>query len=1025
MRKLPKRTFPEAALAAAESLLSKRDGPEDHIRQNIVRLLDALKIENELTYRTAAGPADIYLPRRRVLIETKAVGLADDPDKPQARDSNESPRQQMERYLLSELREERDLLPLEGTSDRPWIGMVTDGQVWHVWRYDATSGGVLQHFLDGFRPSSAEELLSTIWPLVESSPIGKPWILADPRVLFEPLREQLQKVFEDLREQHKAETATKQQLWLDMLRTSNMEPENDAATQRLFVTHSFLVALARGVIHTLTQPREGPDPRKILSDGFVAWIPATVAGRQWAQDFLEKIHEYEWRRRRGDVLRPLYERFVDARDRQDFGEYYTPDWLAEIIVHEVLDDEWCEQAVEAALTADQDPERLRGRGVLDPTCGSGTFLYHAARRILGSEALARQQLDSVGRARVVAGLVNGIDVHPVAAEIARATLLRALPAKPPGGSAAIRIYEGDALLVRSYDDQSLFRPTNGEFQFETPAGRVVLLPRSFVNLAEFADLLRRLVGSAMEEQPVPSDVCASIPKEDRDALVKARDSLAEIIREEGNSVWTWFITNISGPFRLMERKVDRITANPPWVSMAGIQAVSRKRALEEFAKDPCGLWTGGKNAPHFDIAQLFVKRCREIYLADPDKDPAGWLVKRAALKSEGWGKFRKWHTEGVLGQSIDLLDIQPFGGGDARRCCILFDHRTSSTTLAATQEPEIQARLLGRKRPEQDMPREAALKLMEFVPTEAPFPRQVSDYCDAKRKWKPLFRQGATVTPMVLTLAAIVQRKKTTRECPVSVTTTRSHKKPWSRINPQTGEFPGDWIRNLLTSNDLYAFTAANHLPQTIIPVDQKGQLLADPGAISDSWQEFDEIYREHRGHGKRTPKSLIGQIDFSKKLSSQLSLTGTKRTLVLHPTSGDIMRAARVIPGLAIIGHSLHYYPAITEAEAAYLVGVLNAPALNPAFVASRTSGRHFVNNPWRAVPIPRYNHNDSLHREIARLARRAEKLASRWCSENPSRSGQLAVSKRIRDLLKDSGILENLNGTVRQLLPQHVCRR
>ena len=135
-------------------------------------------------------------------------------------------------------------------------------------------------------------------------------------------------------------------------------------------------------------------------------------------------------------------------------------------------------------------------------------------------------------------------------------------------------------------------------------------------------------------------------------------------------------------------------------------------------------------------------------------------------------------------------------------------------------------------------------------------------------------------------------------------------------------------------------------------------------------------------------------------------------------------MRAARIIPGLAIIGHSLHYYPAITEAEAAYLVGVLNAPALNPAFVASRTSGRHFVNNPWRAVPIPRYNHNDSLHREIARLARRAEKIANQWCSENPGRSGQLAISKRIRSLLLDRGIFDNLDDAVCQLLPQHVRR-
>ncbi len=48
--------------------------------------------------------------------------------------------------------------------------------------------------------------------------------------------------------------------------------------------------------------------------------------------------------RRGDVLGPLYEAFVDARDRRDFGEVYTPDWLAELMVQETLDDDWCPSA---------------------------------------------------------------------------------------------------------------------------------------------------------------------------------------------------------------------------------------------------------------------------------------------------------------------------------------------------------------------------------------------------------------------------------------------------------------------------------------------------------------------------------------------------------------------------------------------------------------------------------------------------------------------------------------------------------
>ncbi|MDE2913430.1 MAG: hypothetical protein OXL68_10970 [Paracoccaceae bacterium] len=88
-------------LAAARALLrGDANRPEDNIRQDIGRLLDAFEIENLITFRTAAGPADLFLPRRRIVIETKKVGLADSPDQPQqARTNNETPKQQLERYL--------------------------------------------------------------------------------------------------------------------------------------------------------------------------------------------------------------------------------------------------------------------------------------------------------------------------------------------------------------------------------------------------------------------------------------------------------------------------------------------------------------------------------------------------------------------------------------------------------------------------------------------------------------------------------------------------------------------------------------------------------------------------------------------------------------------------------------------------------------------------------------------------------------------------------------------------------------
>jgi type I restriction-modification system DNA methylase subunit len=66
-----------------------------------------------------------------------------------------------------------------------------------------------------------------------------------------------------------------------------------------------------------------------------------------------------------DVLKALYESLIDPVQRHDLGEYYTPDWLAAKVVRRVVDQ---------PLT----------QFVLDPACGSGTFLFQAIRRLLAA-----------------------------------------------------------------------------------------------------------------------------------------------------------------------------------------------------------------------------------------------------------------------------------------------------------------------------------------------------------------------------------------------------------------------------------------------------------------------------------------------------------------------------------------------------------------------------------------------------------------------------------------------------------------
>ena len=64
-----------------------------------------------------------------------------------------------------------------------------------------------------------------------------------------------------------------------------------------------------------------------------------------------------------DLLKQLYQQLFPKSVRHDLGEYYTPDWLAELVLDE--------------LGYDGNPDKR----LLDPACGSGTFLVMALNRV--------------------------------------------------------------------------------------------------------------------------------------------------------------------------------------------------------------------------------------------------------------------------------------------------------------------------------------------------------------------------------------------------------------------------------------------------------------------------------------------------------------------------------------------------------------------------------------------------------------------------------------------------------------------
>jgi hypothetical protein len=155
---------------------------------------------------------------------------------------------------------------------------------------------------------------------------------------------------------------------------------------------------------------------------------ADAEGEELVRRIMAHVRRFRLAEVESDVLKILYESLIDRDQRHGLGEYYTPDWLAAKMVKQVIDRPLVEH-------------------VLDPACGSGTFLFHAIRLFLKEATDA--DMNPELRAPEVCARIEAMDIHPVAVIIARVTYLLALaPAlKYRKGTLSIPVYLGDAIQL--------------------------------------------------------------------------------------------------------------------------------------------------------------------------------------------------------------------------------------------------------------------------------------------------------------------------------------------------------------------------------------------------------------------------------------------------------------------------------------------------------------------------------------------------------------------------------------------------
>ena len=995
------------------SVISGSRKREARVQSEIEALLRGLGYDVEREYATGDGPADLYLPTRRTIIETKGQGQAG-PDKPGSREG-ENQEQQCERYVIAENERERRRLDLSSTGQMPWQVMLTDGQLWWLWEWQINHDGSLSQKRLADRRSfySGQDAEALYWLQSKTDQTtGKPWVPADPaalRSLFDGYLAELQQIYRHLNQEQSV--LTKRQLWLDTLRGSGCAPAQ-ADQDGQFLAHTLLITIARAVISTLSNGENKPVPVEAMNEGFASWPqarnetgPTFQTGIDWTNRVFETADAYDWRQRAMDVLRTLYEGLIEKSQRKAFGEYYTPDWLAGMLAERVIDEEWMEKAISQYMLSS---DKVEGIGILDPACGSGTFLFHAAQRILNSKAMMEANVNDVQKADFIARMVNGIDIHPIASEISRATLLRALPAEPSGGINALQVYQGDSLIYNRQNLSLAYNPNLPFFTITSPKGTEISIPIAFAENPLFGQNVARFVEAANSDGRIPPGIFAALSEKEITTLENSFEATKKVCREEGNSVWAWYILNSIAPATLSRRKVDRILSNPPWVVLLDIQVEERRKELESLAAQL------GIRAPrgNFDIAGLFVKRCRENFLINGGsrETKAAWVLNRAALSATNWKRVRDDQAN-FNAEWLDFSNVKiaPFSG--ASSCAWV---QIGGSNL----EPQIWE-YNNRSREDRVLPttdwREAN-SLLEVSLAPEKLPTAQSGYLDNRKR--PVFKSGFKLEPHCLVK---IQEFDTNGDV-TNIRTSSSRHEPWKSEGVQRGEIPTRWVRDIAHPSALVPFNLGEF--KAVVPLNSDGSPDGDRQENA-YWQRAETIYNRHQTLGDQTPGTLFDRLNFQEKLLAQsaISESGTDSAKVAYNKSGQTLRAAR-FPANVVAESSLYFAVVGSVEEAAYLTSVLNAPCLQRAFRQSKKSDRHFDQQFWHTVPIPRYNPRLVSHRALVKLCEKAEKVSADTKKLVGGDAGQEKLSTAIRRELIKCGIAGQIDRAVRRIVPRQSER-
>jgi len=822
----------------------------------------------------------------------------------------------------------------------------------------------------------------------------------------------------------------------------------DISNDEMFLRHTYLCQFAKVLAYAsyfgigeATKQIEGIINGKafhvlgvsnIGEQDFFAWVLAPQVRTQTVDVFrriAESLIVYDLKQIDEDLLKQLYQNLVEPETRHELGEFYTPDWLAELTLREI--------------------KYQPGQSLLDPACGSGTFLFTAIRRL--------SEQGMVGRKLVDFALENiiGMDVHPLAVTIAKINyMLAILPHLQSGGSRILRMIPvsmANALQVpsKSHHIEVIEVPTEAGMSFKIPV-EAARRPNELVEVLEEMGRYARLMAPIPTEQVKFGDFSDfalkklalesdswQITGEQRTTWSTNAHYLTKQIREGRDSIWGYILQNTSRPLVLSYRKFDVVAGNPPWIAYRFIQDQTYQEEIKRLVREYELLTSNGmKLNTQMELATLFYEHCCRMYLES--KGTIAFVMPRSVIT--GAKQHHAFQQRGFT-RILDLKRVAPLFGVET---CVMIRRdndvyiRSIPTIQFAGMLPTHECTWI-----------EASPKLAR---TEA-----TTDFATqgeiASPYYYPKMLNGANIYPRNLAFVTSAQPNLALNQLaftPIMRTdpdVNDEAKAPWKGLSHE-GHIDEDFLYATLLSKHLVPFGARRYhlvalpvrvgMPKQAATLTRQAQekrfilmsieeMREDSNFAHSADEWFEHVERLWQAYKKDTVKETLSQwFNYQNKLTGQSASPGY---LVLYGASGSNISACVVDthilpiingaqPKAFVVDTKTYWYRATTIEEAYFLVALLNASCVDRAIKPHQTRGiyvgpRDIHRRPFEVCPIPQFDPDNSQHQKLTELSQAAHSVVAKL---DLSRGEVVAVRKQTRQAVQS--YIEQINEIAQGLL-------